>query len=59
VHGAIRDRESILKGKRARLVHRSVLVNWNQQPFGAQLSYRWSIARSYLEDLGAAIGSEH
>jgi hypothetical protein len=59
VHGAIRDRESILKGKRARLVHRSALENWNQKPFGAQLSYRWSIACSYLEDLGAAIvGSE-
>jgi hypothetical protein len=59
VHGAIRDRESILKGKRARLVHRSALENWNQKPFGGQLSYRWSIACSYLTDLGAAVvGSE-
>lgn len=58
VHAAIKDRESMLKTKRARLVHRSALENWNRQAFGSQLSYRWAIARSYLEDLGVAIGSE-
>lgn len=56
VHGAIRDRERALKTKRARLTHRSALEHWNQQRFGAQLSYRWVIARSYLRDLGAAVG---
>lgn len=59
VHAAIRDRELSLKAKRARLTHRSALENWNRQPFGAQLTYRWAIARSYLADLGTAVGPEN
>jgi len=55
VHGLIRDREIRLKSKRARLANRTALENWNQQPFGAQLSYRWSIVQSYLDDLSAAL----
>lgn len=56
VHRAIRDRERDLKTRRARLVERSALENWNQKAFGAQLSYRWGVAQSYLRDLGAAVG---
>lgn len=58
VHDAIRTRERNLKGKRARLVERSALGNWNQKAFGSQLSYRWGIAQSYLRDLGTAVGGK-
>ena len=54
VHQHIRDRERRLKSKRARLSHRAALESWNQMPFGGQLDYRWSITKSYLQDLGAA-----
>ena len=54
VHRSIRGRERQLKSKRARLSHRSALQDWNQQPFGGQLDYRWPITRQYLRDLGAA-----
>jgi hypothetical protein len=53
IHGKVRDREMLLKAQRARLVHRSALERWNQVPFGAQLSYRWPITRSYLSDIAA------
>ena len=51
VEGQLRDREILLKSKRARLAHRSALENWNQAPFGGQLDYRWGITQSYLVDL--------
>lgn len=57
LHGRIREREARLKGPRARLTRRSALENWNQQPFGGQLDYRWPVTRSYLADLTDAIGS--
>jgi hypothetical protein len=55
VHATIANREIRLKTKRARLGHRSALESWNQQPFGDQLSYRWPITRSYLEDIATAM----
>lgn len=55
VQGRIRDRETRLKANRARLAHRSALEVWNQAPFGAQLTYRWPISRSYLTDIAAAL----
>jgi hypothetical protein len=55
VHARIRDREIRLKSKRARLAHRSALENWNQEPFGGQLNYRWPITRSYLTDIAAGL----
>lgn len=54
VHLLIRSRERRLKSKRARLSHQTALENWNQAPFGGQLEYRWSITKSYLQDLRAA-----
>jgi len=57
VHQLIRDREIRLKSNRARLGPLSALENWNQQPFGGQLVYRWPICRTYLEDLAVALGS--
>ena len=54
LHAQIRNREIDLKGKRARLGHRSALENWNGAPFGGQLDYRWPIARSYLTDIATA-----
>jgi hypothetical protein len=57
VRGLIRDREIHLKGNRARLATRTALENWNGQPFGAQLIYRWPTARSYLADIAAALGN--
>ncbi|MFZ6005775.1 MAG: DUF6361 family protein [Actinomycetota bacterium] len=57
VQGLIRDREIYLKGNRARLGTRSALENWNQQPFGAQLVYRWPTARSYLRDLSTGLAA--
>jgi hypothetical protein len=53
--GLVRDREIRLKGKRARLAHRSALENWNQVPFGGQLNYRWPITKGYLADLAAGL----
>jgi Family of unknown function (DUF6361) len=50
-HTIIRNREILLKTKRARLGHRSALESWNQAPFGGQLNYRWPITRSYLADI--------
>lgn len=55
VHAKLVDRELLLKSKRARLGHRAALENWNQAPFGGQLSYRWGITRSYLADLAAGL----
>lgn len=54
VHNAIRLREFDLKGKRARLVGRSALENWNQRATGGQLKYRWSIAKNYLAEIATA-----
>ena len=56
VHRLIRDRERRLKSKRARLSHRAALEDWNQAFVGGQLDYRWSITKSYLQDLAAAGG---
>lgn len=55
VHTTIRNREILLKTKRARLAHRSALESWNQAPFGGQLNYRWPITKSYLADIGRAM----
>lgn len=55
VHAKLRDREVLLKTKRARLAHRSALEGWNGAPFGGQLNFRWPITRSYLADIAAAI----
>jgi hypothetical protein len=55
VHRTLREREVLLKTKRARLAHRSALETWNQRPFGAQLNYRWPITRSYLADIVAGM----
>ena len=54
VHRLVRERERRLKSKRARLSHRSALEDWNQTLVGGQLDYRWSITKSYLQDLAAA-----
>ena len=54
VHTHIRDRETRLKDKRARLAHRSALESWNQAPVGGQFDYRWPVTRSYLNDIAAA-----
>lgn len=54
VHTCIRDREIRLKEKRARLAHRVALENWNQEPVGGQLNYRWPVTQSYLADIAAA-----
>ena len=54
VHRLIRERERRLKSKRARLSHRAALEDWNQALVGGQLDYRWSITKSYLQDLAAA-----
>ena len=56
VHLLIRERERRLKSKRARLSHRAALEDWNQALVGGQLDYRWSITRSYLQDLATAGG---
>lgn len=58
VHALIGDREIRLKAQRARLGSRTALENWNQQEFGGQLIYRWGTCRSYLADLGAALGGQ-
>lgn len=54
VHRLIRDRERRLKSKRARLSHRAALEDWNQALVSGQLDYRWSITKSYLQDIAAA-----
>ena len=54
VHRLIRDRERRLKSKRARLSCRAALENWNRVPVGGQLDYRWSITKTYLQDLAAS-----
>ena len=54
IHKHIYNRETWLKGKRARLANRTALENWNQQPVGSQFNYRWPIAQSYLADIAAA-----
>ena len=51
----IGERESHLKGKRARLANRSALENWNGAPFGGPFVYRWGTVVSYLADLNDAI----
>jgi len=56
VHRLIRARELRLKSKRARLSHRAALEDWTQALVGGQLDYRWSITRSYLQDLAAVRG---
>ena len=54
IHTHIRDREIWLKDKRARLAQRTALENWNQEPVGGQLNYRWPVTQSYLIDFAAA-----
>ena len=54
VHRLIGERERRLKSKRARLSHRAALEDWNPVPAGGQLDYRWSITKSYLQDLAMA-----
>lgn len=49
-------RERQLKGRRARLTDDNALSDWNQQPFGDRLRYRWPTARGYLADLAIATG---
>ena len=56
VHGLIERREFRLKSKRARLVNRSALENWNGGAVGGQFNYRWPTTRWYLTDLAAAAG---
>ena len=58
-HTEIRGRELQLKGKRARLVHRSALENWSGAAAGGQFEYRWSIARGYLGEIAEAVGADH
>ena len=55
IHRRIVNREIQLKSKRARLAHRTALENWGQAAGGGQLSYRWSITKSYLADLDKAL----
>ena len=54
VHTHIRDREILLKNRRARLACRAALENWNGKPVGGQLDYRWPVTQSYLADIAAA-----
>jgi len=58
IHEQIRLREVRLKGRRARLVHRSALENWNQTAAGGQLGYRWSIAKGYLGEIADALAAD-
>ena len=54
IHTYIRDREIRLKDKRARLAYRAALENWNREPVGGQLNYRWPVTQSYIADIAAA-----
>ena len=54
VHQVVRDRERLLKTGRARLSHRAALESGGQPASVGQLDYRWSITKSYLQDLAAA-----
>ncbi len=54
IHKLIYDRESRLKGKRARLIQRSALESWNQDPVGGQFDYRWPVTQNHLADIAAA-----
>lgn len=54
VHARIAERETRLKGKRARLTQRTALESWNGEPVGGQFDYRWPVTRSYLADIAAA-----
>jgi hypothetical protein len=58
IHEQIRLREIRLKGKRARLAHRTALENWNQTAAGGQLGYRWSIAKNYLGEFAEAMAAD-
>lgn len=55
---AIRSREAVLKGKRARLTNRSALESWRRQPFGNQFSYRWPTVRGYMNDIARALSED-
>lgn len=54
IREAIRKREKDIKGPNDRLGSHAALIAWNQQPFGSQLSYRWSTCLSFLQDLAEA-----
>lgn len=54
VRHEICQREAQLKGKRARLMERSALEQWNGEPFGGRLVYRWPTCRSYVQDIAQA-----
>jgi len=51
----IRRREMQLKGPRSRFVCRDALDRWRGQSMASPLSYRWSTARTFLEDLHAGL----
>ena len=57
VYRIIRSRELRLKSKRARLSHRSALVNWHGGGFGGQFGFRWGITRRFLGELAAGLGA--
>lgn len=52
----IETRERRLKGRRARLQHRSALEQWGGEAGTAQLAYRWDIAKIHLEDIFVGLG---
>lgn len=54
VHQRVRERERRLKAGRARLSNRSALESGGRPAEVGRLDYRWSVTRTYLEDLRAA-----
>lgn len=53
----LRERELRLKGKRARLVHPQARETWTPGAGMGRLGYRWSVARTFLEDVAAGLAS--
>jgi len=58
IHEQVCHREIRLKGRRARLGTRAALENWHGAPVGGQHTYRWSIAKGYLGEIAAALGTD-
>lgn len=50
----VRDRETFLKGGRARLANRAALDSWRGDSGLVRLDYRWGVATRYLNDIDAA-----
>lgn len=50
----VRDRETFLKGGRARLVNRAAQDAWRGDSGLVRLDYRWGVATRYLDDIDAA-----